>query len=597
MCKVSFGKQPTCQNPLGRYQFAVKATAVIFMAVILFCCSLSGQSFAMSFGVPGEGVSGGLDLTFSYSAMWRVENQDNSAVGITDANADDGNRNFDTGLISNQFKALAEFQIQKAFDGFTLGFFGRGFGLFDSEISDASNDNDSPLTNNNGPLYGGNSKNDEFTDKAEGILGEDVDFLDAFVFTELLQDTGHPLSLKLGWHMVNWGESLFIQSGISSVVSPADASKAALPGTELKEILLPVNQVSGSLALSQNISLSGYYQFEWEKTIPPPSGTYFSDLDFIADGAHSILIGGPTPISMNRNDDIDPDDSGQWGVSLSVFAPGLNETEFGFYYLNYHRKLPDLVFIGDGQGDFLSTTPALGDPVLMGLDRASYAIKHFGNVKLIGASFNTVLPFFDTALSGEVAYHIDCPVQTRNLGTGVGMLLDFSQPGPPAVRTDGTRADLSTREEVFTAQVTFNQVIRMPKLADDILLLTEVGLVHTPGLSDGEFFRGDMPGDEFAWGYKAQLELTYFEAFTPLWQQLSGTDLTVRLNWSHDVDGVSAFPAGSFDDGRKAAGITFDALWNQKFGIAIGYNLFFGAGDDNPIGDRDNVTFALKWRM
>ena len=36
------------------------------------------------------------------------------------------------------------------------------------------------------------------------------------------------------------------------------------------------------------------------------------------------------------------DDSGQYGAAFRMFAPGLNETEFGFYYLNYHSRLPTI---------------------------------------------------------------------------------------------------------------------------------------------------------------------------------------------------------------------------------------------------------------
>ena len=43
---------------------------------------------------------------------------------------------------------------------------------------------------------------------------------------------------------------------------------------------------------------------------------------------------------MTRASDRDPSDSGQWGVALRHFAEELNNTEFGFYFINYHSRLP-----------------------------------------------------------------------------------------------------------------------------------------------------------------------------------------------------------------------------------------------------------------
>ena len=33
-------------------------------------------------------------------------------------------------------------------------------------------------------------------------------------------------------------------------------------------------------------------------------------------------------------------DSGQWGLAVRFLAEDLNLTEFGFYFMNYHSRLP-----------------------------------------------------------------------------------------------------------------------------------------------------------------------------------------------------------------------------------------------------------------
>ena len=134
-------------------------------------------------------------------------------------------------------------------------------------------------------------------------------------------------------------------------------------------------------------------------------------------------------------------------------------------------------------------------------------------------------------------------------------------------------------------------------MADDVFVLAEVGTVYVEGVDDGEFFRGARPGDQFAWGYKSRLTLTYFDALGELWDVLSGTDVAVKFNFSHDVDGVSAIPVGSFTDNQKAFGIGLDATWQNTITASLGYNNFFGADNDNALVDRDNVTFNLKYRF
>ena len=568
----------------------------ILTAVALFIfASLTDQCVAKDFGQRGEGVYGAANLTLTYGALFRVEDQKESNM---DENSDDGNRNFDTGLVSSQFKALGELEVKTDLDGgMTAGFFGRGFVLYDSEIYNASNDHDSPFTNNNNAMYGGSlSRNNSFTDKLEDRMGFDVDHLDAFVFVEN-EMAEHPFFAKLGWHVVSWGESTFIQSGISSVINPADLSLASLPGTEIREILLPVNQVSASYGLTSNLSVSGYYQLDWEEYVLPPAGSYFSDLDLIGDGAENLLLATsdlPLPplsfpyLDLDRASDDDPKDSGQFGVSLTWFSRALGETEFSLYYINHHMKTPDFVFKADGRGDYnagLDPSDDLGG-FLYYIDTSRYALKYYEDVQLFGFSFATDLPFlYDMAFSGEVAYHKDRPVQTVDIQSAVQEML---------MGGAGTVVYASTREDFITAQATFSQNFMMPSVADDIFLLAEVGMVQTVDID--EFYRGTRPGDKFSWGYVADLTLTYYDALGKMWSYLSGTILDVSFNFSHDVKGVSPIAGGSFTENNKSAGVKVTADWNETVTMAVGYNTFWGGGSKNSLADRDNVSFKMQWR-
>ena len=597
MRKVLSSKKHTYQEPPGRFRHFFTLMGGAIVIALFFVFAVTSQSHAMIFGSAGDGISGSFDVTLSYSSMFRVEDQsDSSALMTEERNFDDGNRNFDTGVVSNLFKAIGEFGIQNDTPSTTLGFFTRGFALYDTEIEGRGSDHDSPVKNNSGSLYNGNlSPNDDgFTDKCEGHLGANAEIRDAFLYANLFQDTEHPLAIKLGWQVINWGENLFIQTGILNAINPADVTRSSLPGTEIKEILLPTNAVSVNLALTPNISISGYYQFEHQRIIAPPPGSYFSSRDFIGDGAEKIQVDPFDPVmvaTLERSSDVD-DEDGQFGIALTWLCEALNDTEFGFYYLNYHAKLPSLSFTLSLDGEAENGFP--GGPGAL-TDSSFFTHNYFTDIKLFGFSFNTTLPtlgIFETALSGEVTYREDAPVQVRPYDQALfGLLMGFMM-GQHGL---GTTVQLSEPNELITAQVTFNEKILAPWLADDITLLAEFGIVHTPNNDSGvDVWSGKAPADDFAWGYKTKLMMTYFEALGSISPFLSGTDVTATIAWSHDVNGLSAIPAGSFTDGARSLGLTLEALWQSRISVAVSYNSFFWDDNETGLGDRDNVAFVFK---
>src|SRR6185436_8825601 len=81
-----------------------------------------------------------------------------------------------------------------------------------------------------------------------------------------------------------WGESLFFP-GIVSAQGPFDATKANVPGVEVKEILLPTNQVSMQLSLTSDLTLLAYKQFEFKPTEIFPEGDFFSPADLVGPGS------------------------------------------------------------------------------------------------------------------------------------------------------------------------------------------------------------------------------------------------------------------------------------------------------------------------
>ena len=310
-----------------------------------------------------------LDTTLSHGLTFRIQDQDDLLVG--DVNGNDGDLNYDRGLVSNTSKFTTDLDLGYGNFGAFLRL--NGFLDFENEHGERAR---TPLS-----------------DEAKELVGQDIILLDAYLTGAF--DIGNvAIDLRLGSHVLNWGESTFIQNGINAI-NPFDVSKLRLPGSELREGLLPVPMVSASVSLTDALTMEAFYQLTWEKTRIDPVGSYFSVTDYVGPGAKKAVValpgldlgdmgltpqndiftpalsslgippecvfpapgpmqggcaqGRPFPpddefrsnfLIVPREPDRRPDDAGQWGVALRYFAEGLNSTDFGFYYLNYHSRLP-----------------------------------------------------------------------------------------------------------------------------------------------------------------------------------------------------------------------------------------------------------------
>jgi hypothetical protein len=599
---------------------------------------------ALAYVVPGHSfqfdtqgpIDSSLDVTLTYSSQYRLDDQDGDL--IADPNLDDANRNFDDGIVSNGLRGIADFEWRyKAASGNSYGIFARGSAWYDDEVYDSRNNHDSPFTSNSGPLYGGSmSRNDEFTDDTEDRSGADAELLDLFFFADFAPMGDHPSTLRVGRQVINWGESAFIQNGLSSVINPADVSKALLPGTEVKEILRPLGAISGSVTLTENISLRGYAQFEWEETIAPPYGTYLSSVPdpLSGEGGENLLlpvaaVAGQLPfpqdpqyydlpfIPVDRVGDDKASDTGQWGVSLSWFVPAFYDTEFGLYAGNYHRKRPTVNITNyRGQIDndwggqcFGNAGPAAGSCAVLSLaagafDVASYQLAYLEDIEYYGVSWNTVIPFSETAFSGEVIYHNDVPIQTISL---FGGLIPTVVEGTPLGSMPGAQLEQNvfSRQEMIVTQITFNQDMNFMTFADDATLILEVGHIHILDLDDDEVWAGNTAADTDSWGYSAAFSFTWYDGLGKMVSALTGTDLIWTVNFNQGVDGTSPVIGTGFVDGAKALATGLEASWQNTWSAKLGYTNFFGDGTDvqgedlgdHVLGDRDFVSLAIKYRF
>ena len=293
---------------------------------------------AMILAIPGMAVnaqdSDGLETydisigtTISQGFMYRLEGRDNLLVD-SDPNGDDGNLNFDKGLVSAATKVTSEIDI--SLDDF--GFFTRFTGYWDLETAD------------------GELKRTRLSNEAKKMVGRGVKLLDFYGYKDF--EYGDTFGdVRVGNVVLNWGESTFVQNGIN-VVNPVDVSRLRTPGSELREALVPVPLVAVSIAPTDNLSVESFVQLRWEKTEIDPTGTYFSTNDYIGEGgkyAEIDLRGAGIPLPPNDQDDWlrvkrgpdkDARNSGQFGIALRYLSEQFNGTEFGLFFTRYHSRRP-----------------------------------------------------------------------------------------------------------------------------------------------------------------------------------------------------------------------------------------------------------------
>ncbi|VAW89588.1 FIG067310: hypothetical protein, partial [hydrothermal vent metagenome] len=465
-------------------------------STLLLTC---GLSHAASFN--HNGLQGQLDTTLSYGIASRVESRDQSIISIANggtafgANSDDGNLNYDRGIISNAFKITSEIELSYQ----NYGAFVRASAFYDIE----------------------NEKGDRartpLSEDTLDLTGSAVRLLDAYLWSQF-DISNQPAEVRIGNQLLSWGESTFIQNSINTI-NPVDASKIRVPGAELREALIPVPILSAAMDTSDNTSLELFYQLKWEETRADPVGSYFSTNDFAADGGTRVMLGWgavPDQISsgtvvsppattavVSRAPDQEAKNSGQFGLAFRLYSEALNNTEFGFYYINYHSRLP---LIGAITG---SAAAAAGvDPNGQSyVETSRYFISYPEDIKLYGLSFNTLLGHSGIALQGEVSYRQDVPLQIDDIEILLAALgaQDNLSPGLTGAALLASEGQLGLvgfdtiipgylRRDVTQTQVTATRMFGPAWGANATVLLGEVGVTTVLDMPDKEVLRLNGPG-------------------------------------------------------------------------------------------------------
>lgn len=611
---------------------------------IASAATMSGSVWAMPFDTGSSDFQVRWDNTFKYNLMTRVESQDKDVTNSSNPNLfDDADLGFDKGIVSNRFDLLSEFElVWKQNFGFRVS----AASWYDFAYGDH---NDHPGVNKDYRINGNytdtwgllSAPPGEYNDYAEDQAHKDIELMDAFVFANFSVGDSEA-SVRAGRHTIYWGQSLFASgatNGIAGAMAPIDQARGlGVPGSEAKELFLPTNKLSGSFQINQNLSLVGYYSFEWEPTRYPAPGTYFALSEISMDDAEYLtLVAGQVdpatraliaPRTGYVQASSEKPDDGEWGAGLQyVFANGL---ELGVYYLNYHDKAPQGVIGALNVGQYATaqatTSPtaallvALWPAYSGGVQPDQFGYYTGGGYPAVGIgrfkwTYREDNELFGISLGKDVA------------GISMGMDLAFRND----VAIDFNSATLLHTEsypDFGALQATVATTLAAAGFPTDnfdfdaangdnyagatgdvwTLVVNGLGFLDPGALWDGGSYAVELTFAALtAYGQNENLASKYIDendvattigiAFAPQWYQvMPSLDLKMPVTLSYGINGHSPLRGGGDQSlGIASIGLAFE--YSQVWLIDAKYNMFFGDQDRGSLGnliDRDNVSFTVK---
>ncbi|AQV94422.1 DUF1302 domain-containing protein [Cupriavidus necator] len=576
--------------------------------------------------IKGETVYGSFDSQITTGLAMRAHQVDCQRVGDPNASGCGGNVN--TGQFSNQDNGDLNYRKGDLFAAYVKGthelllnfpedikFMARGTWLLDAAAS--------------------HTARSDLTSDARDQVARDVRLLDLWV-SKGFNIGDQSARVRLGNQVINWGESIFGLGGINST-NALDIQKLLVPGTQLKEAVLPAPMLSFATGLGNGLNMEAYYQFQWNSSRLPPVGTYFSTTDNLGRGMEPFNISTTNPnftgtdataIARSRNQGTiqqvqqginqglfagppyntfgvpfenngSARSQGQYGLAFHYKPPG-TQLDLGAYVMNYHDKLPVL---GVRANDTLH-------------------LDYLNDRKLYGISAN--FPVGEWAVGWELSYRPH---------DAVALTACYGPNGPLDLISNGTTGvDCQQWIDRKRFQMHLTGLLAITPSSSTGFLLRGLGAdagtftnelvaIYFPGVnSNSRYFRtaggttvmqapaaGLVPwadnsttgtlgypvtaakGTSLSMGYTADFNWTYDGTLIPGWQVTPG----VTFSWS--FMGYTPTGMANYMQGAKSANLY--VLFNQnptKWQAGLNYTLYWGANPlAQPLGDRSFVGAFL----
>jgi hypothetical protein len=588
------------------------------VTVVLAASLIPTRVAAKGFHI-GE-VEGLVDIGLSYGILARTEERNPDFIGIANGgslptvNNDDGNLNYDPGLVSNMVRVSGDLTLVWR----NFGAFVRGYGFYDfaTELDERA-------------------RTDLSGDARDGVGagGE----LQEYYLSARVTAAGIPLKLRVGNQVINWGESTSLRFGVD-VVNPLDFVALFQPTTTIRDLFIPQGMIWGAANVSENVAIEGFYQYDWEPVRLPPVGWNFSVDDLIGgDGLHYAMTGGgqysdlgtdlaaafgPLPPGIPDFDPLfmripagarhEPRSQGQGGFTVQAIVPALNASKLALHFVSYHSRLPLVSgFTADREAidatsqaavdelatDLLAEDPgrdpedALRAAETLTIGRFANHTRYFASypedIRMLGVSFNTATLRSGTLVAAELSHHFNWPVQIPReevLTASLSPIGFTDQFGQTSLGEFGASEVVRGFADTGKTQLAVNltQLFGRRLGASQSLLSVGVGWVHFHDLP------ASHPQDDDSWGYRLLGQLTYDGV-------LGGLMLQPYAVWTHDVSGDTPGPGGAFLERRKTISVGLAADYTNRWTANLAYVAFLG---DNPLdlaADRDFVQFSVGY--
>ncbi|RZU02409.1 DUF1302 domain-containing protein [Rivibacter subsaxonicus] len=564
-----------CVVPSRAGTSPLRITAVATAALAALLATGGAQAFEIDTGNPDIAIR--WDNTVRANLAARVENRDDK-IGNTPA-ADEGTWLFDQGdMVAKRLDLLSELDvIYKKRYGARIS----GAGWFDAAYGSNGRSNPNPPLSQI-PSYINNVFSSTTKRLYRGASGE---LLDAFVFGGV--DLGDvPVNAKAGRHTIYWGESVYLGGHLHSVSyaqSPLDLQKGfATPGTEVKELFRPLNQLSAQAQITDTLSLAGQYLLEWEPARFPEGGTYLGPVDFAFNGPDRFLVAnlpnnpalGPLAgqgVGFTRGNAAEPKQRGEWGLAARWTPELLDGGTAGLYYRDFADKLPQA----------LATKVTLS-PALPGVGRvplasgSEYNMIYADRIQLLGASIAKNIG--SVSASAEISYRKNMPLNSQILGVAPGLPEQGETKGPRGNTWHGLVNMLGAiaKTPLFDA-ATFGaelQWMHLDKVTSGETLFNGVGYAPCAAV-------GTAPAKGKWDGCATSSYVGTSLAFTPTWfQVLPGVDLSAPMSYAVGLKGNAAVTFGGNQGlGNYTLGLSADV--QQKYRFDLKYVDFVGHYKDN----------------
>ena len=507
-----------------------------------FSCLLLHGPVSRADELPGPDAFGfQWDTTLRYSAGLRLSPPNASL--LKNVNADDGDRDFAPGLISNRIDFVSVLDLTKGEFGIQIG----ADGWYDT-VYHARTANNSPATFNAVSV-----PYTKFTRATRNLEGQFIELGDAFAYANFAVSQV-PVSLRAGRQTVLWGESIFFdENSIAAAQAPVDYLRNIGPQNYSNNLFLPVDQLYLSMQPVPNVTLAAYYQFEWRASRLPAVGSYFSDADVVGAGAERLLLDGGR--FLDHASDRLPSGNGHYGVSLKAT---LDEVDFGFYGLRYASEYPYLRF------NFYPAPRA-------DLEAGEFYSAYPGAIDLYGASISGYAG--NSIIAGEIAARVNAPL----LGGSVAQQYSFPQ---------GTAATANyARGNTLHSQISALSTFAPTSFWDSANLSLEFGSNWILGVTRNDN-AVDLSQQKFVASLQALLEPHYFEV-------LPNLDISLPFGFGYGLAGQSNLyfgpvaGAGDFEFGVSA---TYRSVWKAD----LTFTAFVGGSYSRLFADRDFILLSVE---